>query len=158
MPPFAEIEPFLEALPQYKLIEAIRRAWDTSPDLRIALDAMVGDDCWMEPAEQDEMLKYNWEVDDDRFKFRIEFKNTPADGKVHIGGTTWRLGMSEVREMLIDGDGEFFFEDYEREHGCEECGAPRAHESAAGGRLQECARARFERRYDPLPRRSNRSA
>lgn len=123
-PAFAEIEPFVAALPHIKLLAAIHKAWDSSPELRSALDAATRDDCWDAPAEQTEMLSYNWESDD-RHKFKVLFKNTPADGKVHVGGTDWTVKMSEVREMLEEGDGEFAFEDEDGEvGGCEECGAP----------------------------------
>ena len=43
-PAFAEIEPFVAALPHIKLLAAIHKAWDSSPELRSALDAATRDD------------------------------------------------------------------------------------------------------------------
>ena len=129
VPSVKEIEPYLMKMSHFDLVVAIEKAWDKSPELRSVLDAATRKDCWGEPPEQTEMLNYNWESDKGTYckkgAFTILFKNTPPDGKVHIGGTDWTLEMSDIRKELEEGDGEFAFEDEDGdEAGCEECGCP----------------------------------
>lgn len=125
VPSVKEIEPYLMKMSHFDLVVAIEKAWDKSPELRSVLDAATRKDCWGEPPEQTEMLNYNWESDKGTYckqgAFTILFKNTPPDGKVHIGGTDWTLEMSDIRNELEEGDGEFAFEDEDGdEAGCEE--------------------------------------